>query len=67
MKMGNCKDCRFWGRNYVGVCDTIELGWKTDNDLDAVILADAADDSGLNAKLQTGPMFGCIKFFKRRK
>jgi hypothetical protein len=33
---------------------------------DAVaIYADANDDSGLEAGMKTGPMFGCIKFFPK--
>lgn len=68
----HCKNCKFWthtgaykGKTASGVCDRID--WDNDNpppDGDAILFADALDDSGLRAELRTGPDFGCLKFQK---
>ena len=61
MKIGLCKDCKFWdSETYrctrVGYAD-IEL----DNSAFEVI-ATADDDQGAYGELHTGPLFGCLKF-----
>lgn len=72
-----CKDCSFWEHH----SDTdwgLSTSWSTCelpvrvsypfakiNENDFVVYAGADDDSGLNAGLITGPMFGCIKFEQR--
>lgn len=68
--MGNCKDCRHWehhidmrGKRW-STCNAVE--WVAyDASIDergSAIFADAHDDSGLDAGLKTGPMFGCVQF-----
>jgi len=60
--MGNCKDCKNWDKNY----HTCDVDWVNQNKLivedNFALYADAHDDSGLQAGLKTGPMFGCVKF-----
>lgn len=68
----HCKDCKFWssvgaygGAQASGVCGRID--WDNGSrpaDDDAVLLADASDDTNLRAELRTGPEFGCLKFQK---
>lgn len=71
--MGNCKDCLHWEHHI----DMRNKQWSTCSSVDwvavdatidervAAIYADACDDSGLDAGLKTGPMFGCIQFQQR--
>lgn len=71
--MGNCKDCKFWEFRV----DMYNKSWNTCEavawvDYDSrigddsfAIYASASDDSGLEAGLKTGPMFGCNKFQER--
>ncbi len=67
--MGNCKDCRHWWQhgNEWNTCNAVD--WVAfDEPIDAsiaAIYADAHDDSGLDAGLKTGPMFGCVQFLQR--
>ncbi|NUX58681.1 hypothetical protein [Paraburkholderia youngii] len=68
--MGRCKDCKYWESH----TDMRNKSWQTCEapqwvdyaakigDADFAIYADASDDTGLQAGLKTGPMFGCIKF-----
>lgn len=68
--MGNCKNCKYWdshtdmrGKSW----NTCEVAAWVDRaaviaDNAIAIYADASDDSGLDAGIKTGPMFGCIKF-----
>jgi hypothetical protein len=51
-----CKTCTFWGDYREGVCDFSDSTQATR----FVIHAEAADDSGLEAWLETGPDFGCV-------
>lgn len=62
--MGYCKDCKFWGVVYSGVCDK-EKRIQSDPESTFEIEAFALDDSGLEANLVTGPMFGCVHFVKK--
>lgn len=68
--MGFCKDCKHWEshsdvRNRAwhtcSAADWVERGTEIGED-GLAIYADATDDSGLDAGLRTGPMFGCVKF-----
>ena len=68
---GYCKDCKFWrtsekafSNKTVSECDRLNWAdrYETIGDDEAAIYADATDESGLEAGLKTGPMFGCIKF-----
>ena len=73
--MGHCKDCKHWESHI----DTRNRSWHTCEaanwverdskigDDDLAIYADANDDSGLDAGLKTGPMFGCVKFLPLNK
>lgn len=73
--MGHCKDCHYWeqgtdryGKKYVyGYCDRVAWMDRFDKvpDDGFVIHADASDDTGLDAGLKTGPMFGCTQFKAR--
>jgi hypothetical protein len=72
--MNRCKDCRFWEEHgtfppFGGKalktwheCERPE--WVAQDATipdDAIALyADASDDTGLNAGMKTGPLFGCI-------
>ena len=62
MDSNTCKTCRYWR---YGECEAVDIEYsrklKTDGRLTFVVLADATDDSGLTARLMTGPDFGCIK------
>lgn len=70
MAIGYCKDCRFWEShtdmrnkswNTCEAADWVDRGQKIADD-GLAIYADASDDSGLEAGMKTGPMFGCIRF-----
>ena len=64
-----CKDCKFWeshwdGRKTWNICqvaDWVSQDYKVADD-EIAYYADASDDSGLDAGIKTGPLFGCIKF-----
>lgn len=69
---GHCKDCRYWefhhdtrGRKW-HTCEAANWVNRDDqiDDSDIAYYADALDDSGLDAGIKTGPMFGCVKFMK---
>lgn len=71
---GHCKDCKYWETHV----DDWNKQWTTCEAVSWVdyaekipedglaIYADANDDSGLDAGLKTGPMFGCVKFSARK-
>ena len=71
--MGHCKDCNYWDSHV----DTRNKSWHTCEasdwverdatigDEDLAVYASATDDTGLDAGLKTGPMFGCVKFQPR--
>lgn len=64
MTMNNdqiCKNCRFWGVVFEGVCDKIGDDYM-DSDSSFDIEWDALDDSGLELYFKTGPNFGCVHF-----
>lgn len=70
--MNHCKDCKYWDAhlgdrgvtwNTCARLDWVDVADKIGDD-EAAIYADASDDSGLDAGLKTGPLFGCIKFEK---
>ena len=49
--------CKWWIN---GVCERIEFSDNSKpKDNEAEVFADAADDTNLQAKLLTGPDFGC--------
>jgi hypothetical protein len=70
-----CKDCVHW-ESHIGTqwdhmqgksWNTCEAaGWANRGDKivgdELAIYADASDDTGLEAGLMTGPLFGCIRF-----
>ena len=70
IEIGNCKDCKYWGQTQDGYgkswteCEFPEWATRDEKIADDGIAyyADASDDTGLDAGLKTGPMFGCIKF-----
>ena len=65
MSYQTCKNCKWWGRDWDGICDLIDWGdGREDHDM-ASIKATSDDDSGLSVRLVTGPDFGCIKFESR--
>ena len=61
--MSTCSRCKWWGREYAGVCSFVDT-IHADKDAATVftIKAWALDDSGLETRLMTGPEFGCVKF-----
>jgi len=63
--MKKCKDCKWWGVDFEGVCDfpdTIQGGKSFDDGYGMEIKVSADDDQGLDARLHTGKNFGCINF-----
>lgn len=56
---GTCRHCKYWGVEYFGVCDRTD---NTDHGTVFKLQATADDDQGLDAKLVTGPDFGCVLF-----
>ena len=69
--MGCCKDCKFWenmGKNW-NVCN--RSSWVSPNDpigdTSLAVYASAHDDSGLDAGIKTGALFGCVGFCNKRK
>mgnify|MGYP003418011275 FL=1 len=65
--MGTCKNCYFWGRYMENVCDKIDLDDSPVTGNNASLQVDVSDDSGLFAKLVTGPDFGCTLFHDKTK
>jgi len=61
--MGNCKDCKKYDKRgqFCNAAYWVEPREKLATDALA-FYANAHDDSGLEAGVKTGPMFGCIKF-----
>ncbi len=56
--MKACRTCKYWGIDREGQCDYIDL-CPDKSATAAWIDVGAADDSGLDARLMTGPNFGC--------
>ena len=57
-----CRNCHYWGRYIEGVCDRIDIDENAVAPNEASMQIDVADDSGLFAKLVTGPEFGRTLF-----
>jgi hypothetical protein len=64
--MNTCNECRFWGVDLDGVCDFVDTVYADDPATGFYIVAEAADDQGLMARLHTAPNFGCVNFQKGR-
>jgi hypothetical protein len=62
--MSSCKNCGYWENGDCHLPDWVGR-WEPVKQDAMVIYADAHDDSGLDAGVRTGPLFGC-KGFKRR-
>ena len=60
-----CKNCKYWQD---GKCDRVNC-WFPREDKTRVmdVRAWAADDTGLDCWLETGPNFGCILFEQKDK
>lgn len=71
--MGTCKDCFWWGRDYVGACDRVGLSTDDRSNIHSqkgkdrfYISFGADDDQGSFARLHTGPEFGCTHFEQKK-
>lgn len=72
MRAGHCEDCRFWqahsswlGKRHWMECERIEGDVHDVPDVGeagAAIFASVSDDTGLDTRLVTGPLFGCTEF-----
>lgn len=62
--MGNCKDCKHWGKLFDKVCDRAEQ-IQPNPDTEFWIDTWAADDTSLGANLVTAPLFGCVHFVSK--
>ena len=60
--MNTCKTCKWWGVDYEGACDFVNIPHKEETRFEIRVTAD--DDQGLHAELMTGPEFGCIHHTK---
>lgn len=56
--MKTCKTCRWWGRDWQGCCALVDDIFQGARGFE--IRATASDDHNLEARLVTGPDFGCI-------
>jgi len=62
--MGNCKDCKSWDVGD-GECNQPYdfVGRNEPMAHDAMgLYVTVADDHGMDVRLRTGPMFGCVQF-----
>jgi hypothetical protein len=57
--MNACRTCKWWGRAHRGYCDRIDMAPDPAGSAHAIIEVAVADDHGLEARLRTGPDFGC--------
>lgn len=57
--MEKCKHCKFWGKDFEGVCDRVN---HSGIEKIISIWSYASDDTGLETRLVTGPDFGCVLF-----
>lgn len=64
--MQTCKNCRYWGVDFHGVCDFVDTIQADDPDTGFYIAASAHDDQGLEARLHTAPNFGCVNHKPQR-
>lgn len=64
--MGQCKDCKFWRKNYLNNCEGMYCDranhWMPNSDQECSIEVAVADDTGLSTLLITKPLFGCVNF-----
>ena len=61
--MRTCKDCKYWGMDFNGICSFVNIIDATANpDTIFKLEVTADDDQGLEGHLVTGPYFGCIHF-----
>lgn len=58
--METCKTCHWWGQSIVGVCERVDTIQTAQPERLFEIEAFSDDDSGLTARLCTGPDFGCV-------
>lgn len=70
---GLCKDCVHWYKfsksDKVGTCEKVEYFENEDKETSEsgfAFIVDTPDDQGLDYKLQTGPLFGCLAFTPRK-
>lgn len=70
---GQCKDCAHWYRlsksAKTGTCEEVSTFENEDKEPDEngfALIVDTLDDQGLQYKLQTGPLFGCLAFSPRK-
>jgi hypothetical protein len=57
---GYCRDCKWWGKDYDSTCERVDIDRKGTAEFS--IFSRADDDQGLEARLTTGPDFGCVHF-----
>ena len=68
-----CKNCKHWDyiNKDIGICDRVEYLYLEYNapqkQYDFAITICAADDSGLEGILYTGPEFYCAKFEMKKE
>lgn len=72
----HCKDCKHWGHPMQKYRDPngnecLKVVWMGGRPYDntplkngIILEAYATDDTGLDAKVSTGPLFGCVNFEK---
>lgn len=70
-----CKDCKYWhkeqeygGKSWM-TCGAVEVFVEREDDIGEAgfaLYASAWDDSGLDAGMKTGPLFGCVKFEQKK-
>jgi hypothetical protein len=66
--MATCDNCKWWSLYHERACDFVDTVHSTvDASTLFTIEATASDDTGLEARLITGPKFGCIKFAPKQK
>lgn len=72
--MGHCKDCVHWHRflksEKFGTCEKVDYfknEYKEVGSGGFAIIIETPDDQGLDYKLQTGPLFGCILFEEKKE
>ncbi len=58
--MKTCRTCKWWGKDDPGCCGKVDTIVSSNPETELSIEASADDDSGLWARLRTGPDFGCV-------
>lgn len=61
---GFCEDCKWWGKDYASTCERVDIDMRQirKGTAEFSIFSRADDDQGLEARLITGPDFGCVHF-----